>query len=179
MNNEVVNKYSCVMRLLHWAMAIMIVGLVCVGAYMADLPDDAANKYDLYPWHKSFGVLVLILVVVRLAMRKLSTVPDLPNAFSDKEKLIIKAGHGILYLLMVATPAVGYAMSCAAGAGVKFFGIALPAIVDKNEELFDILSEAHETLAWALLIVAGLHALAAIKHSFDKNPERHILKRMK
>lgn len=179
MNNTATQKYPRAMRVLHWAMAFIIVGLVCVGAYMADLPDDAVNKYDLYPWHKSFGVLILILVVARLVIRKLSAIPDLPSAFSDKEKLIIKIGHGTLYLLMIATPAVGYAMSCAAGAGVKFFGIALPSILEKNEELRETLGELHEMLAWALLIIAGLHALAAIKHMFDKNPDRHILNRMK
>jgi cytochrome b561 len=179
MNNIATKKYPLTMRILHWAMALIIVGLVCVGSYMADLPDDAVDKYALYPWHKSFGVLILILVVARLVIRKLSVIPDLPSAFSSKEKLIIKIGHGTLYLLMIATPAVGYAMSCAAGAGVKFFGIALPSVLEKNEALFENLSEVHETLAWALLIIAGLHALAAIKHMFDKNPDRHILNRMK
>lgn len=179
MNSTAIKKYPLIMRILHWAMAFIIVGLFCVGVYMADLPDDAVDKYALYPWHKSFGVLIFILVVARLVIRKLSAIPDVPSAFSSKEKLIIKIGHGTLYLLMIATPAVGYAMSCAAGAGVKLFGIALPRILEKNEALRDTLGEMHEMLAWALLIIAGLHGLAAIKHMFDKNPDRHILNRMK
>jgi cytochrome b561 len=160
-------------------MAVIIVGLVCVGAYMADLPDDALDKYDLYPWHKSFGILILLLVVARLVIRKRSSIPDLPSAFSDKEKLIIKIGHGTLYVLMIVTPVVGYVMSSAAGASIKFFGIVLPSVLEKNDALFENLSEVHGALAWALLVIAGLHALAAIKHMFDKNPDRHILNRMK
>jgi cytochrome b561 len=173
------SKYSLLMRMLHWLMAALIVTLVGVGAYMADIPTDAPNKYLLYPWHKSFGLLVLVLVVVRILVRKTSVLPVLPTAFSALERKLIGAGHIVLYLLMIVTPIAGYFMSCAAGAEIKFFGVHLPTVLEKNEALFENLSDVHGTLAWTLIVVAGIHALAAIKHVFDQNPERNILNRMR
>lgn len=179
MNNAMVTRYPFLMRLLHWAMAIIILCLIGVGIYMTDLPKDDPSRGFIYSLHKSFGVVALLLVGLRVLIRVMSTVPPLPPAFSMVEKRIIQAGHFVLYMLMFLAPATGYLMSCAAGKGVSLFGVALPCIIEPNKELAGLMNETHEVLAFTLLAVIALHVLAVIKHARDRNPERHVLQRMK
>lgn len=180
MNNVISNqKYPIAMRALHWAMALIIIALLAVGMYMTDLPKDDPSKAFLYGLHKSFGVTILVLVAIRVLVRAMSAIPALPAAFSAAEKKIIHVGHFALYGLMFLTPTAGYLLSCAAGRTVSWFGVELPSLIAANEEVADFMSEAHETLAYTLLVLVGLHVAAAIKHQFDKNPDRHILPRIK
>jgi cytochrome b561 len=179
MSNLTVTRYPFLMRLLHWAMTVVILGLIGVGVYMTDLPKDDPSRGLMYGLHKSFGVIALLLVGLRILIRVMSTVPPLPAAFSAMEKNIIHAGHFALYVLMFLTPAAGYLMSCAAGKGVSLFGVALPSIIEPNKELAGFMNEAHEVLAFTLLAVIALHVLAVIKHARDRNPECHVLQRMK
>lgn len=179
MNQVTVERYPFLMRLLHWAMAIVILGLIAVGIYMTDLPKDDPSRGLLYGLHKSFGVVALLLVLLRVLIRVMSAVPPLPAAFSVVEKRIIQAGHFALYALMFLTPTAGYVMSCAAGKGVSLFGLTLPCMIAPNKALAGFMNQAHELLALTLLAVIVLHVLAVIKHARDRNPERHVLQRMK
>lgn len=178
MNNQT-DKYSLLIRILHWAMAILIVGVLALGMIMTELPKDDPNRGFFYGLHKSLGVTVLLLVVLRVLIRLVSYIPPLPEAFSSIERKIIHLGHMGLYALMFLTPLAGYLLSCAAGKKVLLFGVELPSLIAANESVAEFMGEAHEVLAFTLLTLAGLHILAAIKHAFDKNPARNILNRMK
>jgi len=173
-------SYSGFSKLLHWMMALMIFGLVAVGLYMAELPDDAPNRAQLYGMHKSMGVLLLILLLVRLAWLRIRPAPALPEAFAAKERLVIKGVQAALYLLMALLPISGYLMSTAAGYPVTFFGLfKLPALVGESKELAGFAKEMHELGGYATILFVLLHMIGAVKHRLkDKGGPTDILQRM-
>lgn len=174
------SRYGLVSRALHWLMALMIVALIAVGLYMSDLDQQDAARAQIYALHKAFGVTVLGLAVLRILWIRISQPPPLPGALQAWEVLLARIVTGVLYLLMIAAPLAGYLMSSAAGKPVSFFGLfTLPALVAENKDLAEALHEVHEFLAWAILALAGLHALGALKHRFvDKDPSADVLGRM-
>lgn len=172
-------KYPVSMRVLHWLISLLILTLIGVGWYMAELPKEDPNKYALYPWHKSFGMLVLMLVSLRLVNRLRSQVPPMPSVLASWELGLAKVTHCVLYLFMFAVPLSGYTMSSAGGYDINFFGTTLPALIAKNETIGGIAHEAHEILGFALLGLVALHAAGAIKHRlFDKDKGGDVLGRM-
>src|SRR5579859_6916512 len=147
-------KYPVPMRILHWTMALIIVGMIWAGWTMVSLDDHVPAKFEVfYPWHKSFGMLILLLVLVRLATRLRSTIPSLPAGLSSWEARAAKAAHIALYTLMMVVPCMGYAMSSSftQSDGVFFFGINLPELLPKNEARFDVFHALHRYLAYTLL----------------------------
>ena len=173
-----INKYSPSMRLLHWAMAIVIIGLMAVGIYMSDL-DDSPGKFDIYNWHKSFGVIALLLIAARIVVRTKSAVPALPKVLSKVEQVAAHWGHRALYLLMVLMPVSGYVMSAAHPKryGVSFFGQKLPDL-PPSEFWAGLAHQIHGIASYALLAVIVLHILGALKHRFFDNAEADVMVRM-
>ncbi len=172
-------KYSIQARVLHWLMAVLIITLLGVGIYMVDfLPKDSPSRLTIYSLHKSVGVMVLILVLVRLTNRLLKSPPPLPASLPQWEIILAKVGHFGLYILMILVPLSGYLMSNSFGFPVKFFTIEMPRIIAANPERGKFFSEAHEILAFTLLALVVVHVLAAIKHHYFDRPENDILKRM-
>jgi cytochrome b561 len=175
------SKYPLAIRLLHWAMALIIFGMAGTGWYMADLPDDAVNKYDLYPLHKSFGVMILILVSVRLVVRLKSVLPALPQALANWEISLSHVAHKGMYVFMIAAPLSGYLMASAyeLSHGVDFFGMVLPDLWPKSNAASGFFHEVHELNVNVLLGIVILHVAGVLKHRFfDKNKEADVLGRI-
>jgi len=167
------------MRFQHWIMALVILSLIASGWYMTHLEDSVSFKYDIYGWHKPFGVLVLFLVVARIITRLFSTVPPLPDGMAWHEKAFSHLTHWSLYLLMFLVPASGYLMSGAApNKTVPFFGLTMPDIVSKSAELAKFFHSIHVVIPYVLLGVIVLHLLGVIKHRFFDTPENNVLNRM-
>ena len=177
-------EYGLVSKALHWLMAAIILTLIFVGIYMADLPTDTAEQkqyaFQFFNLHKSFGVIILALIVLRLVWMRISPAPALPSAFVPKERVMIKALQGLLYLLMIVLPLSGYIMSNAGGHPINFFGLGeLPALVGENKTIGGLSHEVHEIMGWSILVLIVLHMAGAIKHRLkDKGGETDILKRM-
>lgn len=178
------SDYGLLSKALHWLMAVIILTLIGVGIYMADLPRDTEEQkqyaFQFYGLHKSFGVVALLLIIVRLAWIRLSPPPVLPAVFEPKEQKVVKLLQGLLYLLMIFVPLSGYIMSNAGGYPINFFGLGeLPALIGKSKELGGIAHEAHEIMGFAMLALILLHVAGAVKHRIkDKGGESDILKRM-
>lgn len=174
------DSYGLVSKFLHWAMALLILGLIGVGLYMTGMADDDPLRGQIYSLHKATGVLVLMLAVLRILWLRVSHGPDLPAALLRWEQVMFRVVTGLMYLLMLLVPLSGYLLSNSAGYGVSFFGLFdLPTLVSKNETLHDIAGEAHELMSYGLLGLVGLHVLGSLKHRFlDNNPETDVLKRM-
>jgi cytochrome b561 len=176
--------YGTLSKALHWLMAAIILALIFVGIYMAGLPKETAAEkqyaFQFYGLHKSFGVLALLLIVLRLVWTRLSPAPALPSAFAPKERVVVKALQGLLYLLMIVMPVSGYLMSNAGGHPIHFFGLfEMPAVVGESKALGGFAHEMHEIMGWAMLVLIVLHMAGAIKHRLkDKGGETDILKRM-
>jgi cytochrome b561 len=169
-------RYTATAVGLHWLMALLIVALLGVGFYMHDLPL-SPWKLQIYSWHKWAGVTAFLLVLVRLAWRLGHRPPALPATMPPVMQLAAHAGHGLLYLLMIAIPLSGWLMSSAKGFPTVWFGVMpIPDLLGKNKELGDLLQEIHESLNLALIAVVVAHAGAALKHHFIDRDD--ILTRM-
>ncbi len=172
-------KYSLSSRIIHWLMAAIIIPTLGVGIYMKDfLPKDSPKHLEIYSLHKSFGVIALIFIFIRIINRLLNKAPKLPSSISKLEKILAYLGHLGLYSLMILVPLSGYLMSNYFGFPVRLFSIILPNMVETNYELGKIFSETHEICAYSLLGLISIHIFAVIKHRFFDKPENDVLKRM-
>ncbi|MCM1001964.1 cytochrome b [Wolbachia pipientis] len=169
------NKYSLGLRIIHWLMAVFIIGMLCSGFYMKSLPVSNEFKFSMYTIHKACGVTVFGLVVIRILFRAFTCIPPLPASFSRFEINISKTVHFGLYALMILVPLSGYVMSSASGRGIKYF-FHIPLLISKNKELASAANGLHSILAYFIVFFIVLHILAALKHTLiDK---QNIFKRI-
>jgi cytochrome b561 len=146
-------------------MALLLLGLLTLGFYMRDLPL-SPEKLQLYSWHKWAGVTVFVLVWIRLAWRITHRPPALPDSMPVQLRIAAHAGHGFLYLLMIAVPLSGWLMSSAKGFQTVWFGVLpIPDLVSKDRDLGRTLLVVHQSLNYALLGVLAAHVGAALKHA--------------
>ena len=165
---QVGSRYTALAVVLHWLLALAIVGMFVVGVYMADLPFSPL-RLKLYNWHKWAGMTFLALTVLRLVWRITHRPPALSQsitlAMPTWQLRAYHATHHLLYLLFFAVPLIGWAYSSAAGYPIVWFGvIALPDFVPVNKELAALIKPLHGLSAFALVGLAGLHIAAALKH---------------
>ncbi|MDF0606415.1 cytochrome b [Neisseriaceae bacterium TC5R-5] len=174
-------KYSSVQMALHWLIAAFIVSVLIIGWYFNSIeitsPATFKLKAALIAWHKWLGIGILLLVFIRILWRIWRGVPhSLPG--QPKWQLKIAAfTHLLLYMLMFAMPLIGWLMSSAKGYPVVWFNLVqLPDLVSKNESLGKVLASLHSVLAYVLVALLILHALAALKHHLIDRDD--TLKRM-
>lgn len=169
------DHFGIIAILLHWIMAILLIGLVILGLYMTSLPL-SAQKLKLYGWHKEFGMLVLFLVMFRIVWRIGNVLPSLSslNAF---ERTAARMVHWAFYIFMFALPITGWLITSTAGLPVSFFGLfVIPTLIAANDNLRPVLEMIHEWLAYGLIALFSLHVLAALKHHFINKDD--ILRRI-
>jgi len=157
-------SYGLVSQKLHWIIAILIVGLLAVGWYMADMPR-SPEKFQLYGVHKAIGIIVLALAVLRISWVVLQPKPETLGSESKLQIVAAKAVHGFLYLWMLAMPLSGWLMSSAGGHPVSVFGLfTMPTLVEKGSSLGGIAHEVHETLPVIGVLLLVAHIGAAVYH---------------
>ncbi len=163
-------RYTATAIALHWLMAIGLISLFAFGLYMADLPF-SPSKLQFLSWHKWAGITLFMLAIARLAWRIAHRPPALPGHMSRGEQLVAHAGHGLLYLLMLAIPLSGWLMSSAKGVQTVYFAVLpIPDLLQKNKELGNLLQTVHWGLNMLLAATVIGHAAAALKHHFiDKD----------
>ncbi len=155
---------------LHWLLAVALVGMFAVGLYMVDLPF-SPQRLQLFNWHKWAGVLILTLSFVRLLWRLTHRPPALPAAVEAAmpgwQRLAHQGTHLGLYLLFFAVPLLGWAYSSASGFPIVLFGVLpLPDFVPVSESLADLLKPMHRYGAYAMAALVVLHVAGALKHQF-------------
>jgi cytochrome b561 len=152
-------------RLLHWGMLALFATTMPLGWSMTDLPP-GAHKVRLYALHKSIGLTLLALAVLRLAWRAAERRPELPP-MPRWQTRAAGATHAVLYALMFAIPLSGWLFNSAAGFPLRWFGLVnLPSLSAPNPALKSLAHGIHETAVWALLALVALHLAAALKHHF-------------
>ncbi len=153
----------------HWLVAVAVIGLFALGWWMVEL-----TYYD--PWyrqapaiHKATGVLLFLVLTARLLWRWLNPSPR--PLGKPWERRLASLMHGTLYLLLFALMTAGYLISTADGSAIDVFGLfSVPATISDLPEQEDIAGDVHRWLAWTVIALAGLHALAAFKHHlFDRD----------
>ncbi len=158
-------RYTLTAMALHWLLALAILGAFALGLYVADLPP-SPEALKLITWHKWGGIAILALSGLRLLWRLTHRPPaDVPMpAWQLRAAQVM---HLALYGLFFAVPLAGWAYSSAAGHPIVWFGVLpLPDFVPVDKALADDIKELHEALAWALVGIAALHIVAALKHQF-------------
>lgn len=176
-------------RVLHWVMAVLILGLIGVGVYMSNFERDLIAEYKLAQAHKSVGFVVFVLALGRLAWRRANrATPALPETMPRWQRRAARASHIALYVLMVAMPLSGWLMASASpfndpGAfpfQIKNEVFGLFELPDPfpvgSEPLRKALLGVHIALAASLVLVLILHAGAALKHHFVDRDS--VLRRM-
>jgi cytochrome b561 len=158
--------YTAVAQALHWLIAALIV-IQFTLAYMADDLPIGAHKLALLARHKSFGMTVLMLAILRLLWRLGHAPPPLPSGMTPLERMLARGTHMAFYVLLFAMPLTGWLMSSAKNYSVSWFGLfTWPNLIGKNETAFKLLLSTHETLSFVLFAIAILHIVAALKHHF-------------
>ncbi len=169
-------RYGLIARLFHWSMALIVIGLLGVGFYMAGL-DFSPFKLQLYGLHKSFGLLILGLVALRILWRLVRPPPGSLPTHAAWEKAVAKLTHFLLYAGMIGMPLTGWIMSSAGDFPIPFFGLfEVPDVTAKNEALFRLTRELHEVFGICLLGAILLHFAGAVKHHLIDRDE--TLRRM-
>ena len=161
------DRYGTIAVTFHWIMAILVVGLLCLGLYMVQLPDAGFDKRKivLIIYHKEYGIVVLLLVLARIAWRIRGPLPRLEEAVPDWQKFAARLAHLWLYAFMIALPITGWLMSSAAALPVPFFGLGyLPDLLPRDDYLFRAFLAIHKWLAYALIGLLALHIGAAVWH---------------
>ncbi|GJE41079.1 cytochrome b [Methylobacterium soli] len=157
-------RFTAAQRLLHWSMALCIIAMFFIGVGMVS---SVMPKYvPLLATHKTLGLAILALALVRLAVRARSGAPPLPADLPAPMRLAAELSHYGLYALMFALPLLGWAMlSAGAYPVVLYGGIRLPAIVPQSEVLHTLLWNAHYYLAFAFFALVLTHVAAALFHA--------------
>jgi cytochrome b561 len=159
-------RWGAVSQFLHWLIVALIIVQVVLAAMADELPL-GMKKLAMLARHKSVGITILGLAVIRVIWRWMNPTPSLPDTLRPYERALAKFTHAALYLLLFAMPLSGWMMSSARGFPVSWFGFfQLPDLVPKSKPLYEALLETHDTLALVLGAVVFLHAAAALKHHF-------------
>lgn len=156
--------YGPVARALHWWMALIMIGLIGLGVYMTAQPD-GDPKWRLYDLHKSFGALIFVLALARIAWRRITPPPPLPATMNARDRLAAHAGHMLLYAAMFALPLTGYLDASLGGYHLSVFGLfEVPMLFAKDEALFEVVVTAHRWIGYGLALLVAAHVGAALKH---------------
>jgi cytochrome b561 len=157
------SRHTALTRVLHWLTAILVFTMLMIGFVMVNSLEDYAL---LVMVHKSLGVVILVVVLVRIVNRLTHHAPPLPATVGAIERKIVVATELSLYGLLVVQPLVGWAMVSASGRPVVVFGsVRLPPIAPFGAELFSVLRQAHSLIALALVVAIAAHVSAVLLHT--------------
>lgn len=172
-------RYTAVAISLHWLIAVLLISLILFGWWMED-QREAIGSYEeflevksAFNWHKTGGILVLLLSLARLGWRLSHPVPSLPDGMKTWERILARISHISFYVLMIGLPIGGYMAASAYGPEqpiLLFDTIALPKLpVPQTEEFQAFSGSMHGAGAWGLIALMALHIIAAMKHEFVDN----------
>lgn len=162
---QVEGRYTTPAVALHWLVAALVMAQVAFGWWMQTIPKAPAGlRAEAFNFHKSVGLVILALMLLRLGWRLRHRPPPLP-AMPRWQSHLARATHAGLYVLLLAMPLTGYLGSAYSGYPVKLFGLALPMWAAKDEAAKAWMSAAHLAASWTLVAAFVLHVAGALKHA--------------
>lgn len=158
-------RYSPTAQLLHWLTALLMFAVIVLGWHMTMLARENPYRETWYAVHKSIGLTILALAIVRLAWRWRYPPPPLPGTMANLERFAATLSHWLLYAALLFMPASGYLLSAAGNHPVVWFGlITVPVIVPQNPALASLGQALHLAGQWATYGLIILHILATTWH---------------
>lgn len=169
-------RYGTVAMTLHWLIAIAIICMIGFGYYLSTLPITDPSLFRLVQLHKSVGLTILVLSVLRVIWRLINPAPPLPDTLSKPVKVLARITHILLYVLIIAIPLTGWAMVSASPLGIPtmWFGLfEWPHIAplahlpfDQKDAKEEAIHSVHAWLAYGAAVLLLLHAGAAMFHHY-------------
>ena len=163
------SHYGAVSRFLHWSVFLLFVCQYVGAGIMTHLARDKTlfglTQGDYYNWHKSFGLILLALALLRFVWRKTTPLPDWAPTLSEVERAISHRNETLLYWCMFLLPISGYLFVMAGGFGIKLFGVYdLPNPIGKQESLATLALVAHIVVSYAAVVFIAWHVGLGLKH---------------
>lgn len=163
-------RYDRVARALHWAIGALLLGQVVFGFLLDEIaPRGTPARAPVINLHKSFGLLLLALVLVRLGWRLAHSPPAWPAGLSAWQQRAATWGHRALYACMLALPLSGYVASNFSRHGVKLFGLALPPWGPDLPAVYRVFNGLHVALALAFALLIAGHVGVALRHALARD----------
>ena len=169
-------QYGVISQLLHWTVAVLFF-MQFIWAWRIEQLGLGRQRYDLVNQHKSIGMTILVLVVMRLLWRQINVIPAYVPPITFQQRIISRYFHYLLYSLLLMIPITGWLMSSAAGFVVSWFGlIDLPSLIAQDDNLKKLFKLIHAILALSAGLIVLVHIVAALYHHFVKRD--NTMKRM-
>jgi cytochrome b561 len=164
-----IKKYKPIAMLLHWLLALAVIGQSGLGKYMADIPKGTPDRAYFFNLHKSIGIVIALFILWRIAVRLKNSPPALPP-MPNWERIFAKASHHLLYACMVILPLTGYIGSNFTKYGIKFFGYQIEPWGQQNKDVYEVFNTIHTVCGNLMIVIIVIHVAAALKHwLFDKD----------
>jgi cytochrome b561 len=158
--------YGIIAQAFHWLVAALVLAQLALGVFAANLPVSLARLQWLSR-HKSLGLAILAVVLLRIAWRAMNPPPSLPGSIPEWQRRAAVTTHRLLYLLLVLAPLAGWLYASAAGLSVNWFGlIQVPDLVAKDLDLAEVFKQFHLALVALLALLIVGHVGAALRHAF-------------
>ena len=171
-------RYPLIHRLLHWAVAIILPFMLTVGfifmflEFEGTLATFGQPATDLlYTYHKTFGIVILGLMLLRLVIRLAYGKPAYRPPIAGWERAVSTAVHASLYGLLILQPILGWSATAAGGFPIQFFGWTLPGFLAKDEALSATLYGLHGVFGWLIFLLALVHIAGALRHWLVKRDQ--------
>lgn len=167
-------RYGALAQIFHWLVVLGFLLQYGLGWYMEDLPN-SPYKIEVYNLHKSIGLTILAVAVLRLLWRWANPVPPLPPGRPRWEERAARASHAALYTLIYAQPITGLVFVLYSQFPSFIWGVKLPKPA-ADKALEDAFGAAHYYIQWVTLAVVAVHVAAALRHHFVLKDD--VLRRM-
>lgn len=162
---EGMRRYTRTAMAFHWLISVMVLGMICLGFWMGDIPRGTPERTFYFNLHKSIGLTIAILVLFRLWWRAKNPPPPLPASVPAWQAQASRISHALLYLCLILMPLSGFSASQFTKYGVTYFGLfKIPPLGWENKDIYELLQGVHGVTATLLCILIIVHILAALKH---------------
>jgi cytochrome b561 len=163
-------RYTAVAVLLHWLIALCLFGQIAFGWFLETIPRGTPLRGPYVNIHKSTGIILGVLILIRLVWRLAHRSPDYPAFVAQWERLASKVTQFLLYTCMLVMPLSGYVASNFSKYGVKFFNsVLLPPWAPEDKAIYAALNTTHVVTSYLLVALIVLHLLGALRHAFRRD----------
>ena len=164
------SRYNRTARLLHWLIAALLIAQFAFGWWLGDVPRNTPARGYYVNLHKSTGLIIGLLILLRMGWRLMHSAPPLPRTVPRWQQALAAASHLGLYVCMVLMPLSGYLASNFSKFGVKVFNVVvLPPWGSDDKLLYTVFNQTHKITAVVLLGLVTVHVLAALRHGLQRD----------